>query len=84
MPDLAYRRSQQAQEAEIPEGWVMIPTAARLTGIPASTLRDWAQKERMRVISISPRVRYVNLDEVRKVAATLKPGPAKGTPRRRK
>ena len=57
------------------EGLVPIRQASPLSGVPARTIARWAQQELIEAQKFGPRIWYVNLDDVRRVAATLKPGP---------
>ena len=78
MSKLADRRARQAQEATltIPPGYVTITQTHTTTGIPRTTLQDWARRKRVDTRRVG-RIWYVKLEDVRHVAATLHPGTKK-------
>jgi hypothetical protein len=71
-----------------PTRWVTLHEAEEVTGVPASTVRNWARKERVPTrFELTPegQVRMVGLDEVVARARHLgrlrpKPGPGPGPP----
>jgi excisionase family DNA binding protein len=75
MSKLAQRRQRQATEELPPDHLRPIREASPLTGVPKRTIAQWAQQGRIEAQKFGPRIWYVNVDDVRRVAATLKPGP---------
>ena len=76
MSKLQDRRARVKQQPDVPPAHLCtIRQAAPLTGIPKRTIAHWAQRGRIEAQKFGPRIWYVNLDDIRQVAATLKPGP---------
>lgn len=58
-----------------PDGMVTVRRAAADTGIAVRTIQTWAKEEQIQAQRHGPRLWYVDLDDCRHLAATLKPGP---------
>jgi hypothetical protein len=74
----------RSEHASSPTRWVTLHEAEEVTGVPASTVRNWARKERIPTrfeLSTEGQVRMVGLDEVVARArhlGRLRPKPAGG------
>jgi len=79
MSKLTERRAAQRQRAAAPNGMVTTREASIRTGIPIRTIQRWATEEnKIRWKRRGPKILLVSLEDVKNVAATLKPGKKAG------
>lgn len=72
---LKKRRAQRTKLNQVPPpGFVSCSIAAAVTGASPRTLRRWATEGRIAARKIG-KLWYIDLENARQVAATLKPGP---------
>jgi len=80
MNKLKDRRTQQIRAARrAPSDLVTTREAHIRTGIPQRTIQRWAQDNRIRNEKRGPKLLYVSVSDILRVAQNLKPGKKAGT-----
>ena len=52
------------------EGWVTLEEAAEIVGRDKTTVRDWANRGKVRSYMVGKRVRVVSVEEIQRFAST--------------